>query len=868
MRPKKSGTPMDQFPLWHRTLADQPDTLNPQREILRQAFLSFRDRTAQLVGEIGGLLPGLTVHDITHIDALWRVAFEIAGPDYPLNPAEAFVLGGAFLLHDAAHVLAAYEDGLIGVKNTIDWKDLIAQRFEDIEPTIGSPQERSALFQVLRHLHAKQARRLAKLSWKVPGTGEQIHLLENFHLREYYGDLIGEIAESHRWPAHRVAETFEHRHVSAPGILVPAAWSVDTLKVAFLLRTADAAHIDGQRAPWFLFALRDPEEISQLHWNFQAKMGQPARTDRNELRLSSGSVFDANDRQSWWLAYDAACMIDREIRDAQILMRDAGRKPFATTSVEHASSPEAFAINVRTAGWEPVNVAPKVGNVPKVIANLGGAKLYGDRPELALRELIQNAADAVRALRMLGGIGEKEGEIEVALVPEGDLIWLHLTDNGIGMSRYVLTEFLLDFGNSLWSSETLRTELPGLASKGFKAVGRFGIGFFSVFMLGRKVAVTTRRFVRASSDYSDQWLLEFGDGLDGRPTLRRPVPTEELRRPGTRVSVALDQETFEKLQGARFDPYFETTGRRYISLFDFDPLSDLGKKPKKVVGEIKPDVFSKVFLSLCPTLDVKVLVRISDSDPMVVVIPDAWKTLEQSHLLSYLTEFAFVNPKSMHKLIDIREATGDLLGRITYHGSSFAYAIVTHGGLRSGIVPKLAGVLLGHNNANLSRNDSSPQASREAWHRWVEAWIDSAADHSVGVLSDLHPLCPERDLAVYLVGSKQLNEAQLSDWLKQQVQVRVVRGQPEQEDYDDVSIDRFNQYFRVNADIVVLPKSDGQLEKSLAFPPINYTKRLQAALTMAWGDFEMFEEDDVCVGEVDGCEIIRWVYCYGRVTTG
>jgi hypothetical protein len=218
---------MDQFALWQRTLADQFDGLNPPREILRQAFLGFRDRTAQLVGEIGGLLPGLTVHDITHLDALWRVADQIAGPDYPLNPAEAFVLGGAFLLHDAAHVLIAYKDGLVGVKRTIEWKDLIAQRFEGNEPAAESLQERLALFQVLRHLHAKQARELATFTWTVPSTGEQVQLLEHFQLRDYYGDLIGEIAESHHWPAYRVAEAFEPRYVSAPGFLAPAGWAVD-----------------------------------------------------------------------------------------------------------------------------------------------------------------------------------------------------------------------------------------------------------------------------------------------------------------------------------------------------------------------------------------------------------------------------------------------------------------------------------------------------------------------------------------------------------------------------------------------------------------------------------------------------------------
>jgi hypothetical protein len=545
-------TPMDHFALWQRTLADQSDRFKPQREILRQSFLSFRERTAQLVGEIGGLLPDLTVHDITHLDALWRVADQIAGPDYPLNPAEAFVLGGAFLLHDAAHVLAAYEDGLAGVKRTIEWRDLIAQNFDDAEPVPGSPGERLALFQVLRHLHAKQARQLANLSWKVPSTGEKIYLLEHFELREYYADVIGQIAESHHWPAHRVAEIMERRHISAPAFL-PVEWTVDALKIAFLLRTADAAHIDGQRAPWFLFALRRPEGISLSHWQFQAKMGQPVRTERGELRLSSGSPFEPKDRQAWWLAYEVACMINRELRDAQTLMRDAGRLPFAAVSVEHVTSPEVFANNLRPVGWEPVNVGPKISDIPKIVSSLGGATLYGKRPELALRELIQNAADAVRALRALGEIGEKEGEIEIAVIPGEDVSWLHVTDTGIGMSRFVLTDVLLDFGNSLWRSESLRSELPGLASKGFRAVGRFGIGFFSVFMLGRNVQVTTRRFSRTHSDESDQWFLEFEAGLDERPTLSQPTSSKLLRKHGTRVSVATDKTTLERLMTTTFD---------------------------------------------------------------------------------------------------------------------------------------------------------------------------------------------------------------------------------------------------------------------------------------------------------------------------
>jgi hypothetical protein len=53
-------------------------------------------------------MPTYTVHDLTHADALWETASLVTGPDVELNPAEGFVLGAAFLFHDAAMGLAAY----------------------------------------------------------------------------------------------------------------------------------------------------------------------------------------------------------------------------------------------------------------------------------------------------------------------------------------------------------------------------------------------------------------------------------------------------------------------------------------------------------------------------------------------------------------------------------------------------------------------------------------------------------------------------------------------------------------------------------------------------------------------------------------
>jgi HSP90 family molecular chaperone len=61
---------------------------------------------------------------------------------------------------------------------------------------------------------------------------------------------------------------------------------------------------------------------------------------------------------------------------------------------------------VKTQGWTPVDARVHVSDVPSLIAQIGGAQLYRKDPSVPLRELIQNAADAVRARRALSGMRE------------------------------------------------------------------------------------------------------------------------------------------------------------------------------------------------------------------------------------------------------------------------------------------------------------------------------------------------------------------------------------------------------------------------------------------------------------------------------
>src|SRR5665213_1207850 len=149
-----------------------------------------------------------------------------------------------------------------------------------------------------------------------------------------------------------------------------------------------------------------------------------------------------------------------------------------------------------------------------------------------LRELIQNASDAVRARRLLIEEDTSWGKISIAIRQEkkGEW-WLHVTDNGIGMSERILTGPLLEFGTSGWRS-AVPDEFPGLMSKGMRPTGRFGMGFYSTFELGSQVRVVSRRFDRAAEE---TLALEFPGGLSARAMLRSPTSNELLSDGGTRV---------------------------------------------------------------------------------------------------------------------------------------------------------------------------------------------------------------------------------------------------------------------------------------------------------------------------------------------
>ena len=128
--------------------------------------------------------------------------------------------------------------------------------------------------------------------------------------------------------------------------------------------------------------------------------------------------------------------------------------------------------------------------------------IYSDR-DIFLRELISNAADACEKLRFETATGQTAGsDAPFRIVIEADkpATTLTIIDNGVGMSRDDLEQALGVIANS--GTRAFLEKLEGAADKGpsESLIGRFGIGFYSSFIVADHVDVYSRR-----AGQSDGW---------------------------------------------------------------------------------------------------------------------------------------------------------------------------------------------------------------------------------------------------------------------------------------------------------------------------------------------------------------------------
>ena len=169
--------------------------------------------------------------------------------------------------------------------------------------------------------------------------------------------------------------------------------------------------------------------------------------------------------------------------------------------------------------------------------------LYQDR-EVFLRELISNAVDALNKVQFQFltqtelSAGDEELAIHISVNQARDA--LIIEDNGIGMTRDELIENLGTIAHS-GTTQFIRRLAESESDRQVDLIGKFGVGFYSAFMVAKEIHVTTRSLDAEAG----AWL--WSSKGDTAYSIREAVKKNR----GTRIELRLKKDAVEFLQSDR-----------------------------------------------------------------------------------------------------------------------------------------------------------------------------------------------------------------------------------------------------------------------------------------------------------------------------
>ena len=166
--------------------------------------------------------------------------------------------------------------------------------------------------------------------------------------------------------------------------------------------------------------------------------------------------------------------------------------------------------------------------------------LYSDH-EIFLRELVANAVDATQKIKALAASGdykEELGDLKVCLELDEKEKTLKVIDNGIGMTEEEVDKYInqIAFSSAGEFLEKYKDQIQNI-------IGHFGLGFYSAFMVSKKVTIETlswkegAKAVKWSCDGSPEYTLEEIEKADR----------------GTVITLYLDDDSKEYAEKARIE---------------------------------------------------------------------------------------------------------------------------------------------------------------------------------------------------------------------------------------------------------------------------------------------------------------------------
>ncbi len=231
--------------------------------------------------------------------------------------------------------------------------------------------------------------------------------------------------------------------------------------------------------------------------------------------------------------------------------------------------------------------------------------LYSDH-EIFLRELVSNAVDATQKLKTLSSVGEFKGELgDLTIHVKFDANTITISDRGIGMTAEEIDKYInqIAFSGAEEFVEKYKNDAAAI-------IGHFGLGFYSSFMVSKKVEIITKSYKEGAQ--AMKW------SCDGTPTYTLEETEKDGR--GTDIILYIDDENKDflneqKISGllrkyCRFLPIPIAFGKKkewkdgkYVDTDEDNIINDTTPAWVRKPTELKEEDYKKFYQDLYPMSD-------------------------------------------------------------------------------------------------------------------------------------------------------------------------------------------------------------------------------------------------------------------------
>ncbi len=483
--------------------------MNPLQRRLKVLDPYLLELLNDCIGEVQLLLqryaenfPTYTDHSIDHTMQVFKIASEMMTPSEinNLNAEEIYVLSAACILHDV---------GMCIPENVLE-ENFESDRYKKYRNSQPKEKNKENLIREIHH----------ELSYDFIIVNQELLKIPN----NQFAEAIALVAMGHRKVQLDDTDLYKSKHFLKDGrefVCLPY--------LASILRLADELDITNIRTPKLLTKYYMPNnETSIREWEKHIATTQINYTEDKvifHVNCSDQNNLAALEDQ-FEKIQDAANYSQKIIRN----IANTDDRVFKLT------------VNKVEPKYNYVEFDPKgikfSFNVNNVVNTFIGKDLYKN-DLTAIREVLQNAIDSCRYKLSLGTSNYSP---TVSVNMENDSIVI--VDNGLGMDEFIIENFFGRLGSSFYKEEEVKSN--------YDAIGQFGVGVFSYFLLGKYIDIETKT--------SKSSTLKFR--IDKDPKSYFHFYNETFRtEPGTTITLHLNEDVKNRYSKSDYFEYVKNQFR-------------------------------------------------------------------------------------------------------------------------------------------------------------------------------------------------------------------------------------------------------------------------------------------------------------------